>query len=73
MLDHATVDLPVMPMVNNYDGKDWLMPAGNAEMLANPAARKQLAKSLTDIADAQHDPGIVVDFESGSRFQPAGF
>ena len=58
----SQVELPIMPMVNNYDGKDWLIKE-MAEMLANPAARKKLAKSLTAFATAQHDPGIVVDFE----------
>jgi peptidoglycan-N-acetylglucosamine deacetylase len=32
-------------------------------MLANPTARQKLSKSLTAFANAQHDPGIVVDFE----------
>src|ERR1700729_1108557 len=58
----SQVELPIMPMVNNYDGKDWLIKE-MAEMLANPAARQKLSKSLTDFATAQHDPGIVVDFE----------
>src|ERR1700733_10779179 len=58
----SQVELPIMPMVNNYDGKDWLIKE-MAEMLANPAARQKLAKSRTDSATAQHDPGIVVDFE----------
>src|ERR1700678_3756499 len=58
----SQVELPVMAMVNNYDGKDWLVK-DMAEMLANPAARQKLSKSLTDFATSQHDPGIVVDFE----------
>src|ERR1700723_522939 len=58
----SQVELPIMAMVNNYDGKDWLIKE-MAEMLANPAARRKLSKSLTDFATAQHDPGIVVDFE----------
>jgi peptidoglycan-N-acetylglucosamine deacetylase len=58
----SQVELPIMAMVNNYDGKDWLVKP-MAEMLANPVARQKLSKSLTDFATAQHDPGIVVDFE----------
>jgi cellulose synthase/poly-beta-1,6-N-acetylglucosamine synthase-like glycosyltransferase/spore germination protein YaaH/peptidoglycan/xylan/chitin deacetylase (PgdA/CDA1 family) len=58
----SQVELPIMAMVNNYDGKDWLIKE-MAEMLANPAARQKLSKSLTSFATAQHDPGIVVDFE----------
>ncbi len=34
-----------------------------AEMLANPAARERLSKSLSDFASAQRQSGIVVDFE----------
>src|SRR3984957_15606886 len=58
----SQVELPIMAMVNNYDGKDWLVKP-MAEMLANPAARQKLSKSLTDFATTQHNPGIVVDFE----------
>jgi hypothetical protein len=34
-----------------------------SEMLARPASREKLAKELQRFATAQHDPGIVVDFE----------
>jgi cellulose synthase/poly-beta-1,6-N-acetylglucosamine synthase-like glycosyltransferase/peptidoglycan/xylan/chitin deacetylase (PgdA/CDA1 family) len=61
-----------MAMVNNYDGKDWLIKE-MAEMLANPAARQKLAKSLTAFANAQHDPGIVVDFEQVPDSSQADF
>lgn len=56
------VELPVMPMVNNYDGKDWRVPE-MAEMLARPASRERLSKELEEFATAQHQPGVVVDFE----------
>jgi cellulose synthase/poly-beta-1,6-N-acetylglucosamine synthase-like glycosyltransferase/spore germination protein YaaH/peptidoglycan/xylan/chitin deacetylase (PgdA/CDA1 family) len=56
------VDLPVMSMVNNYDGKDWKVPE-MAEMLSRPASRERLAKELQQFAASQHEPGIVVDFE----------
>ena len=56
------VDLPVLPMVNNYDGRDWKVPE-MVQMLANPAARENLAQQLEEFADSEHDPGIVVDFE----------
>ena len=59
------VELPVMPMVNNYDAaaNEWC-PAGFVRMLANPAARTRLATQLEEYADAEHQAGIVVDFES---------
>ena len=56
------IELPVMSMVNNYNGKEWLIKE-MAEMLARPASRERLAKQLSDFAVEQHQPGIVVDFE----------
>ena len=56
------LELPVMPMVNNYNGKDWAIK-DMAEMLALPASRERLTKSLTYFATQQHQAGIVVDFE----------
>jgi cellulose synthase/poly-beta-1,6-N-acetylglucosamine synthase-like glycosyltransferase/spore germination protein YaaH/peptidoglycan/xylan/chitin deacetylase (PgdA/CDA1 family) len=56
------VELPVMSMVNNYDGKDWKVPQ-MADMLSRPASREKLAKALEQFALSQHEPGIVVDFE----------
>jgi cellulose synthase/poly-beta-1,6-N-acetylglucosamine synthase-like glycosyltransferase/spore germination protein YaaH/peptidoglycan/xylan/chitin deacetylase (PgdA/CDA1 family) len=58
----AGLELPVMSMVNNYNGKDWAIK-DMAEMLAHPAARARLTKELADFATQQHQPGIVVDFE----------
>src|ERR1700723_2672676 len=57
-----TIELPVMSMVNNYDGKTWVIKE-MAEMLASPTAREHLSKSLADFASVQHQSGIVVDFE----------
>ena len=56
------LELPVMPMVNNYNGKDWAIK-DMAAMLARPASRERLTKELTDFATQQHQPGLVVDFE----------
>ncbi len=56
------LELPIMSMVNNYNGKDWAIK-DMAEMLAQPASRERLIKALTDFATQQHQPGIVVDFE----------
>ncbi|HXX20220.1 MAG TPA: glycosyltransferase [Candidatus Acidoferrum sp.] len=59
------VELPVMPMVNNYNAvtNQWCPPAF-LQMLANPAARTRLATQLEEYADAERQAGIVVDFES---------
>ncbi|MFZ0978466.1 MAG: glycosyltransferase [Candidatus Acidiferrales bacterium] len=59
------VDMQVMAMVNNYDAKTnvWCPPT-MLEMLANPVARARLATQIEEYADAEREPGIVVDFES---------
>jgi cellulose synthase/poly-beta-1,6-N-acetylglucosamine synthase-like glycosyltransferase/spore germination protein YaaH/peptidoglycan/xylan/chitin deacetylase (PgdA/CDA1 family) len=59
------VDMQVMSMVNNYDAKAnvWCPPT-MLQMLADPAAREKLARQLEEYADAEHQAGIVVDFES---------
>jgi peptidoglycan-N-acetylglucosamine deacetylase len=64
-LQARNVDLPVMSMINNYDAKTnvW-SPPGMLAMLANPAARQHLATQIEEFADAEREPGIVVDFES---------
>src|SRR5271168_941444 len=58
------VELPVMSMVNNYDGEKGWCPPEMIQMLASPEARQNLANQLEKFADAEHQPGIVVDFES---------
>jgi cellulose synthase/poly-beta-1,6-N-acetylglucosamine synthase-like glycosyltransferase/spore germination protein YaaH/peptidoglycan/xylan/chitin deacetylase (PgdA/CDA1 family) len=63
-LQTRNVDLPVMSMVNNYDGKKGWCPPEMLQMLANPAARESLASQLEKYADAERQPGVVVDFES---------
>jgi peptidoglycan-N-acetylglucosamine deacetylase len=58
------IELPVMSMVNNYDGQKGWCPPAFLQMLANPAARANLATQIEQYADAEHQPGVVVDFES---------
>ena len=68
------VDLPVMSMVNNYDAvKNEWCPPEMLQMLANPATRTQLATPLEEYADAEHESGIVVDFESLPKSSMANF
>ncbi len=61
-LQTSGVELPMMPMVNNYDGKDWNVKE-LAQMLAHPEARARLSKALADFVVSQHQAGVVVDFE----------
>jgi peptidoglycan-N-acetylglucosamine deacetylase len=63
-LQTKSIDLPVMSMVNNYDGKKGWCPPEMLQMLANPTARERLASQLEQYADAERQPGVVVDFES---------
>jgi peptidoglycan-N-acetylglucosamine deacetylase len=63
-LQTRNIDLPVMSMVNNYDGKKGWCPPEMLQMLANPAARERAAKELEQYADTERQPGVVVDFES---------
>jgi cellulose synthase/poly-beta-1,6-N-acetylglucosamine synthase-like glycosyltransferase/spore germination protein YaaH/peptidoglycan/xylan/chitin deacetylase (PgdA/CDA1 family) len=67
------VDLPVMSMVNNYDGKKGWCPPEMLQMLSSPAARQNLAAQLEMFADAERQPGIVVDFESLPRSSQQDF
>ncbi len=72
-LQSRNVDLPVMSMVNNYDGKKGWCPPEMLQMLANPAARERLAVQLEEFAVAERQPGIVVDFESLPRSSEQDF
>src|SRR6266581_7391901 len=56
------VELPTMGLINNYDGVEWRIKE-MAQMLANPAARQNLARDITAYAVDSHEAGIVVDFE----------
>jgi hypothetical protein len=56
------VELPMMGMLDNYDGAVWRIDE-MAALLANPAARAFLVKNVTEYAVQAHQAGIVVDFE----------
>src|SRR4029077_2445663 len=56
------VELPTMGLINNYDGVEWRIKE-MVQMFANPAARKNLARDITEYAVESHEAGIVVDFE----------
>ncbi|OLD18772.1 MAG: hypothetical protein AUI91_09935 [Acidobacteria bacterium 13_1_40CM_3_56_11] len=56
------IELPMMGMLNNYDGVEWRIKE-MAQMLANPVARRRLVRDVVEYAVASHEAGIVVDFE----------
>jgi cellulose synthase/poly-beta-1,6-N-acetylglucosamine synthase-like glycosyltransferase/peptidoglycan/xylan/chitin deacetylase (PgdA/CDA1 family) len=56
------IELPMMGLVNNYDGVEWRIKE-MVQMLANPAARQNLERDIVQYAVQSHEAGIVVDFE----------
>ncbi len=56
------VELPMMGLLNNYDGSVWRV-SEMADMLANPAARQHLVHDVVEYAVQAKQAGIVVDFE----------
>ena len=56
------IELPMMGLVNNYDGVEWRIKE-MAQMLANSAARQRLVRDVVEYAVESHEAGIVVDFE----------
>jgi len=63
-LQKRKIELPVMTMVNNYDDSTGWCPPSFLQMLASAPARARLSRQIEQYADAQHQPGVVVDFES---------
>ena len=59
---NSPVELPMMGMLDNYDGAVWHIDE-MAALLANPTARHLLIKNVTEYAVLAHQSGIVVDFE----------
>src|SRR5258705_10862389 len=56
------IELPMMGLVNNYDGVQWRIKE-MAQLLASPAARQKLIRDIVEYAVEAHEAGIVVDFE----------
>ncbi|MGB9463649.1 MAG: hypothetical protein WBR10_00915, partial [Candidatus Acidiferrum sp.] len=56
------VELPMMGMLDNYDGYVWHIDE-MAALLANPSARHFLIQNVSEYAVQAHQSGIVVDFE----------
>ncbi len=56
------VELPMMGLLNNYDGTVWRVPEME-QMLENPTARQHLVSDVVQYAVEARQAGIVVDFE----------
>src|SRR5215467_1231529 len=55
-------ELPIMGLLNNYDGSVWRIKE-MAELLAGTNARRGLIRDAMQFAVQAHEAGIVVDFE----------
>jgi peptidoglycan-N-acetylglucosamine deacetylase len=66
------VELPIMGLLNNYDGVQWRVKE-MAQMLANPAARQHLIRDVVEFAVESHEAGLVVDFEEVPESSQAHF
>src|ERR1700756_3330667 len=58
----ANVELPVMGLLDNYDGQVWRIKE-MAAMLGNRTARQSLIRDVVDYTVGAHQAGVVVDFE----------
>jgi peptidoglycan-N-acetylglucosamine deacetylase len=58
----SNVELPLMGLLDNYDGMTWRVRE-MAGMLGNKAARHKLIRDTVDFAVGSRESGIVVDFE----------
>ncbi|HXY00453.1 MAG TPA: glycosyltransferase [Candidatus Limnocylindrales bacterium] len=56
------IELPMMGVLDNYDGAVWRVDELIA-MLADPSARRRLISDVVEYAVEAHQSGIVVDFE----------
>jgi spore germination protein YaaH len=58
----ANVELPLMGLLDNYDGLNWRIKE-MAAMLGNKTARHNLIRDVVDYTVGGHQAGVVVDFE----------
>ncbi len=56
-------DMKVMPLINNFDGRDW-QGALLASMLASPGARARVTAQMLDYVTAHRLAGVSLDFEN---------
>src|SRR6266404_2912742 len=58
----ANVELPLMGLLDNYDGRNWRVKE-MAAMLGNKTARQSLVRDVVDYTVGANQAGVVVDFE----------
>ena len=58
----SNVELPLMGLLDNYDGVSWRIKE-MAAMLGNKTARHNLVRDVVDFTVGSRETGVVVDFE----------
>src|SRR6202140_3024244 len=58
----ANVELPLMALLDNSDGRTWRIKE-MAALLGNKTARRNLVRDVVDYTVGAHQAGVVVDFE----------
>src|SRR6266851_2354933 len=58
----ANVEVPIMGLLDNYDGQVWRIKE-MAAMLGSKAARQNLVRDVVDFTVGAREAGVVVDFE----------
>ena len=58
----TNVELPLMALLDNYDGVTWRVKEMGG-MLGNKTARHNLVRDVVDFTVGAHQTGVVVDFE----------
>ena len=58
----SNVELPLMGLLDNYDGQVWRIKE-MAAMLGSKTARQNLVRDVVDYTVGAHQAGVVVDFE----------
>src|ERR1700720_3460131 len=58
----SNVELPLMGLLDNYDGQVWRIKE-MAAMLGSKTARRNLVRDVVDYTVGAHQAGVVVDFE----------
>ena len=63
--------MEVFPMVNNFDGTEWV--GGITDFLNNPSARALFRKQVGMFLSSDHFRGLMVDFEAFPKVGQPGY
>jgi peptidoglycan-N-acetylglucosamine deacetylase len=63
--------MEVFPMVNNFDGREWV--EGITDFLNNPAARAVFRQQVEMFLSSDHYRGLMVDFEAFPKVGQPGY